>query len=125
MLELIDFIAQHHELVLETGHVSAEEGLMVVHEAHQRGVTHIVVVTHAMYVTVEYDDPSNAAGRPRRRLSGIRYGSVIGPKPAAYDGRIRGSDSSGRPEILYSGYRFRLVGTTHLGHCIRKVCSIL
>ena len=26
VLELIDFIAQHHDLVLETGHVSAEEG---------------------------------------------------------------------------------------------------
>jgi len=43
VLELIDFIAQHHELLLETGHISADEALMVVHEAHQRGVTHIVV----------------------------------------------------------------------------------
>jgi Family of unknown function (DUF6282) len=43
VLELIDFIAQHRELVLETGHVSAAEALMVVHEAHQRGVAHVVV----------------------------------------------------------------------------------
>jgi len=43
VLELIDFIAQHHELVLETGHVWAKEALMVIHEAHQRGVIHIVV----------------------------------------------------------------------------------
>ena len=47
VIELIDFIAQHHQLVLETGHVSAEEVLMVVHEAHKRGVTHIVV-THGI-----------------------------------------------------------------------------
>lgn len=42
VLEVIHFIAQNHQLVLETGHISAEEALMVVHEAHQRGVTHIV-----------------------------------------------------------------------------------
>lgn len=52
VLELIDFIAQHHELVLETGHLSAEEGLMVIHEAHRRGVTHIVV-THANNLTID------------------------------------------------------------------------
>jgi hypothetical protein len=43
VLELLDFVAQHHELLLETGHNSAEEALMVVHEARQRGVAHIVV----------------------------------------------------------------------------------
>ena len=43
VLELIDFVAQHPDLLLETGHNSAEEGLMVVHEAHSRGVKHIVV----------------------------------------------------------------------------------
>src|SRR6185312_7908332 len=47
VLALIDYIATRPELVLETGHVSPEEGLMVVHEAHARGVKHIVV-THAM-----------------------------------------------------------------------------
>jgi hypothetical protein len=56
VLELIDFIAQHHQLVLETGHLSAEEGLMVIHEAHQRGVTHIVV-THANNPTVDMSIP--------------------------------------------------------------------
>lgn len=43
VLELIDWIAQHNDLVLETGHVSRDEAIMVVHEAHQRGVKHIVV----------------------------------------------------------------------------------
>jgi hypothetical protein len=47
VLALIDYIAQHHQLVLETGHVNPEEGLMVIAEAKARGVTHIVV-THAM-----------------------------------------------------------------------------
>ena len=56
VLELIDFIAQHHDLVLETGHLSPEEGLMVIHEAHQRGVAHIVV-THANNVIVDMTIP--------------------------------------------------------------------
>jgi hypothetical protein len=47
VLALIDYIATRPELVLETGHVTPEEGLIVVHEAHARGVKHIVV-THAM-----------------------------------------------------------------------------
>jgi len=67
VLALIDFIAQHHQLVLETGHVSAEEGLMVIHEAHQHGVTHIVV-THAMGPGRQHDDPSDATGCSRWRL---------------------------------------------------------
>jgi ABC-type molybdate transport system substrate-binding protein len=44
--EVIASIAKHG-LVLATGHVSAEEGLMLVREARQQGVQHIVV-THAM-----------------------------------------------------------------------------
>jgi hypothetical protein len=56
VLEVIDFIAQNHQLVLETGHISAEEGLMVVHEAHQRGVTHIVV-TGANDIVVDMTIP--------------------------------------------------------------------
>lgn len=47
VIELIDYIAAHPQLVLETGHVSAEEALLVIHEAHAHGVKHIVV-THAM-----------------------------------------------------------------------------
>ena len=44
--EMIGLIAEH-DLVLATGHLSAEEGLQVVREAHQQGVEHIIV-THPM-----------------------------------------------------------------------------
>jgi len=44
---LLDYIAAHSQLVLETGHVSAEEALLVIREAKARGIKHIVV-THAM-----------------------------------------------------------------------------
>lgn len=40
-------LAARHDLTLETGHSSAQEGLMIVHEARRQGVKHIVV-THAM-----------------------------------------------------------------------------
>jgi len=49
-LQVIALAAQHH-LTLETGHSSAEEGLMIVREAHARGVEHIVV-THATLMPV-------------------------------------------------------------------------
>jgi Family of unknown function (DUF6282) len=47
VLALLDFIAAHKRLVLETGHISSQEGLMVIREAKKRGINY-VVVTHAM-----------------------------------------------------------------------------
>jgi len=44
--QVIALAAKHH-LMLETGHSSAEEGLMIVREARKQGVEHIVV-THGM-----------------------------------------------------------------------------
>jgi hypothetical protein len=80
VLELIDFIAQHHEMVLETGHISAEEGLMVVHEAHQRGVLHIVV-THAMTSVVNMTIPQmQRAARDGAYLE-FAYSGAIGSTP--------------------------------------------
>jgi hypothetical protein len=43
---VIGIIAKHH-LVMATGHVSPQEGLMLVREAHRQRVEHMVV-THAM-----------------------------------------------------------------------------
>lgn len=47
VLELIAWIGQHPPLMLETGHISPVEGLMVIAAARASGVQH-VVVTHAM-----------------------------------------------------------------------------
>ena len=44
---LLDYIATRKQLALETGHVSAEEALMVMREAKARGIQH-VVATHGM-----------------------------------------------------------------------------
>src|SRR6202043_4087959 len=62
VLQVIDIVAKHH-LTLETGHSSAEDGLLIVREAHQRGVQHIVV-THAMAAPVRMTLPQmQQAGR--------------------------------------------------------------
>lgn len=47
VLALLDFIATQKQLTLETGHISAQEGLAVIREAKKRGIQNIVV-THAM-----------------------------------------------------------------------------
>ncbi len=81
VLELIDFIAQHHDLVFETGHISAEEVLLVTHEAHQRGVTH-VVVTHAMYYLENMTIPQmQQAARDGAYLEFDADGPMVGPQP--------------------------------------------
>ena len=48
---VISAIAKH-QLVLATGHVSAQEGLMLLREARQQGVQHLVV-THAINPPIE------------------------------------------------------------------------
>ena len=80
VLELIDFIAQHHDLVLETGHVSAEEGNMVVHEAHQRGVAHIVV-THAMAAPIRMTIPQMQAAARDGAFIEFVYNATLGTNP--------------------------------------------
>ena len=77
VLQLIDFIAQHHDMVLETGHISAEEGDMVVHEAHQHGVTHLVV-THAMSAPVRMTIPQMQAAAQDGAFIEFVYGATLG-----------------------------------------------
>jgi hypothetical protein len=49
--DVIAVIAKH-QLVLATGHVSADEGLMLLREGRRQGVQHMVV-THAMNAPIE------------------------------------------------------------------------
>jgi hypothetical protein len=80
VIELIDFIAQHHELVFETGHVAPEEGLLAVHEAHQRGVKHIVV-THAMAESVQMNIPQMKTAAQDGAFIEFVYGATQGAHP--------------------------------------------
>jgi hypothetical protein len=52
--QVIAVIAKHN-LVMATGHVSAEEGLMLIREARTQGVQH-KVVTHAMLAPIHMSD---------------------------------------------------------------------
>ena len=52
--QVIAVIAKHN-LVMATGHVSAEEGLMLIREARTQGVQHMVV-THAMLAPIHMSD---------------------------------------------------------------------
>src|SRR5579885_1599906 len=47
VLALLDYVATRKQIMLETGHVSAEEARMVIKEARARGIQH-VVATHGM-----------------------------------------------------------------------------
>jgi hypothetical protein len=81
VLELMDFIKQHPDLVLETGHISADEVLLVVHEAHQRGLKH-VVVTHAMYYVENMSIPQmQQAARDGAFIEFDADGPYVGPPP--------------------------------------------
>jgi len=62
-VEQVMDLAAKYQLLLETGHSSAEEGLVLVREAKKRGVQH-VVVTHAMTSVVRMTVPQmrEAAG---------------------------------------------------------------
>ena len=80
VLQVIDLVAQHHEIVLETGHISPEEGLMVVREARQRGVQH-VVVTHAMRAPVRMTIPQMQEATREGAYIEFVYGALLGTKP--------------------------------------------
>jgi hypothetical protein len=80
VLELIDFIAQHHELVLETGHISPEEGLMLIHYAHQHGVAHLVV-THANNPLVDMSIPQMKQAASEGAFLELDANVGWGPKP--------------------------------------------
>ncbi|HWA21776.1 MAG TPA: DUF6282 family protein [Caulobacterales bacterium] len=81
VLELIDFIAQHPDVVLETGHVSAEEVLLVTRAAKERGVKH-VVVTHAMYYLENMTIPQmKQAAADGAFIEFDADGPMVGPQP--------------------------------------------
>ena len=52
--EMISLIARH-DLVLATGHVSAEEGLLLVREGQRQGVQHMIV-THPMIASISMSE---------------------------------------------------------------------
>src|SRR5580700_7471093 len=75
--QVIDLVAKHG-LTLETGHSSAEEGLMIVREARRRGVRH-VVVTHAMAAPVRMTIPEMQEAAREGAFIEFVYSATLGP----------------------------------------------
>jgi hypothetical protein len=76
VLALLDFIASKPQLVLETGHVSAQEGLMVIRAAKERGIKQIVV-THAMAGPIEMSIPDMQQAAAMGAYIEFVYGATL------------------------------------------------
>jgi len=73
--EVIRLVAKH-QLTLETGHSSAEEGLSIVHAARQAGVQH-VVVTHAMADPIRMSIPQMQQAAREGAYIEFVYGATL------------------------------------------------
>jgi hypothetical protein len=83
--------AARHNLLLETGHSSAEEGLLIVREARRQGVQHIVV-THAIKAPIHMTVAQMQAAAQAGAFIEFDYGGLLGSngmKPADYSRAIR------------------------------------
>ena len=83
---VISVIAKHG-LVLATGHVSAQEGLLLLAEGRQQGVTHMVV-THAMNAPILMDVPQMKEAAARGAFIEFSGGSLAAADAAARIGRF-------------------------------------
>jgi hypothetical protein len=73
-------LAAKHRLLLATGHSSAEEGVMIVREAHRQGVPHIVV-THAMKSPIRMTIPQMQEAAREGAFIEFDYSGLLGTKP--------------------------------------------
>lgn len=79
VLEVLALAAKYN-LLLETGHSSAEESLLVIREAKRLGVHH-VVVTHAMISPVSMTITQMQTAARDGALLEFVYGATLGSKP--------------------------------------------
>jgi hypothetical protein len=79
VLEVLALV-EKYDLLLETGHSSAEESLLVVREAKRLGVHH-VVVTHAMISPVSMTTSQMQTAAREGALLEFVYGATLGSKP--------------------------------------------
>lgn len=77
--QIIALAAKHH-LLLETGHSSPEEGLLIVREARRQGVEH-VVITHAMKAPVHMTIPQMQQAAKAGAYIELDYGGLVGKNP--------------------------------------------
>ncbi|HVZ59188.1 MAG TPA: DUF6282 family protein [Terriglobales bacterium] len=80
VIAVIDFIAKHPDMVLETGDSTAEEALMIIHEARQRGVAH-VIATNPRGMFVDMTIPQMKQAASEGAYLEFIYRAVIGEHP--------------------------------------------
>ena len=86
---VISVIAKHG-LALATGHVSAQEGLMLLREGRQQGVQHMVV-THAMNAPISMDVPQMQEAAKLGAFIEFTGSSLATPEAAARIDRFAGA----------------------------------
>src|SRR5437773_5926513 len=77
--QVIALAAKHH-LLLATGHSSAQEGLMIVREAHRQGVEHFVV-THAMKSPIRMTIAQMQEAAREGAFIEFDYSGLLGARP--------------------------------------------
>jgi hypothetical protein len=75
-------LAAQHQLLLETGHSSAAEGLAIVHEARRLGVRS-VVVTHAMLAPVNMTVEQMRQAAAEGAYIEFVYNALVGPNKSS------------------------------------------
>jgi hypothetical protein len=75
-------LAAKYQLTLETGHSSAEDGLLIVHASRQNGVQH-VVVTHAMADPIRMTIPQMQQAAREGAYIEFVYNATIPPNNGA------------------------------------------
>jgi Family of unknown function (DUF6282) len=75
-------LAAKHGLTLETGHSSAVEGLLIVHQARRQSVAHIVV-THAMLAPVRMTVAQMREAAGQGAYIEFVYNGLLGPNKAS------------------------------------------
>jgi len=75
-------LCARHQLTLETGHSSPEEGLMIVREARRQGVAR-VVVTHAMLPPVRMTVAQMREAAAQGAFIEFVYNGLVGKEPAS------------------------------------------
>ncbi|HVW72697.1 MAG TPA: DUF6282 family protein [Rhizomicrobium sp.] len=79
VLKLLDYVASRKQLALETGHISAQEALLVIKEAKARGIAHIVC-THGMTGPTNLSVPQAQEAARMGAYIEMVYGAVLDSK---------------------------------------------
>jgi hypothetical protein len=79
--EIIGLIVKYN-LTMETGHSSAQEGLMLVKEGKRQGVKHMIV-THAMAPPIKMTIPQMKEAIADGAMIEFVYGNLIGPNKSS------------------------------------------